>query len=124
MLDANTLKWLEDRKCTCYRCGMRNKCVLDGKDHIYGECYWFEIKAHGTKHGLLREYFRDAAEFESRVAKKLLCIRYEDLPCGGDPDCPDEIMEAHNKKDGSGCNMCIFRAARIYVDDEMMAEGK
>lgn len=115
MLDANTLEWLERRKITCNRCGVK-RCALSCRGKVYGDCYWFEVKSQGTKTGRLKEDFSDAAEFEKRVAEKLkdhawLCFvegAYDGLyfPCRKVPD------------------YYVLRAARLAVEAEMIAEGK
>ena len=65
--------------------------------------------------------FRDAAEFEARVAAKLSRMDWEDVPCahGMSLFCP--------KKGGPHINCgswCLMREARLAVEAEMEQENK
>lgn len=124
MLDNNTLQWLEDRKCTCNRCGVLNKCVLgDSKGHVYGECYWFEIKAQGTKSGVLKEDFRDAAMFETKVAERCITETIIEYKKEFDSKFPEnEIIDFSSiidilNEDVELDEDEILKKARIYVDN-------
>ena len=115
MLDEKTLEWLERRKITCNRCGVK-RCALSCRGKVYGACYWFEVKAQGIKTGRLQEDYRDAAEFEARVAKKLcdpfwnyaVAERYFELAL------PYRRLPAD----------FVLKHARLEVEAEMIAEGK
>lgn len=116
MLDEKTLEWLERRKNLCTHCGVK-KCVFTlSQRQVFGWCDLFEVKAPGTKTGRLCEDFRDAAEFEARVARKLcdpfwnyvvaeqyfeLALPYRRLPAA-----------------------FVLKTARLEVEAEMIAEGK
>lgn len=69
----------------------------------------------------IRANYRDAAEFEARVAAKLSRMDWEDVPCahGMSLFCP--------KKGGPHINCgawCLMREARLAVEAEMEQEGK
>lgn len=125
MLDANTLEWLERRKITCNRCGVK-RCALSCRGKVYGECYWFEVKAQGIKTGRLQEDYRAAAEFEARVASKVarffdietckMCIYQED-GCGKVKDKDGRRRKRLNA-------WCVLKRQRLAVEREMIAEGK
>lgn len=120
MLDANTLKWLEQREITCNRCGARI-CCLPRQGKFTGECDHFKVKAQGMENGVLREDFQDAAEFEARVAVYLAGHGVEDVPCahGMIFFCPNPPFM------GKDCTKwCLLRDARLAVEREMIAEGK
>lgn len=70
--------------------------------------------------------YKDAAEFEARVSKKLAQgVSYGELPCGAEPDCPDKHMDKYNTKETPllGCQMCVLRAARFEIEAKMEEEG-
>ena len=107
MLDEKTLGWLEKRKCLCLRCYNFRDCLHLGRD--FKNCsdfYRYDIQPD----------FRDAAEFEARVAAKLTKMDIEDVPCahGMKLFCP--------KKNGPDvyCGAwCLVREARLAVEEEM-----
>ena len=120
MLDAKTLQWLEHRKITCNRCGMK-LCILPRQGTFTGECARFRVKATGMERGVLIEDFQDAAEFEARVAVYLTGHDVEDVPCahGMVFFCPKPPFM------GKDCTKwCLLRDARLAVEQEMLAEGK
>ena len=66
--------------------------------------------------------YKDAAEFEARVAAKMTRITVGDLPCGVDPDNND-CQKPHFKKYDTkervvGCDMCFLMVARLAVEAE------
>ena len=66
-------EWLERRKNLCNRCAKATYCRA-GKSHGFNTeaCRFWEIGAPiGDDFGAIREDFRDAAEFEARVAERL-----------------------------------------------------
>lgn len=117
MLDANALQWLEQRKITCNRCGVK-LCILPRQGTFTGECAHFRVKATGMERGVLIEDFQDAAEFEARVAA-CLAVR-SGIPCAhGIIRCPKPPFM------GKDCTKwCLLRDARLAVEQEMLAEGK
>lgn len=123
MLDDKTLEWLERRKCLCTRCGVK-KCPLPHfQNRTYGDCYFFEIKSPGTRKGILCQNYRDAAEFEARVAEKatgrrevMLCVycQYKNDGCKSSNKLHTR-MESH---------WCQLKHHRLAVERETIAEGK
>lgn len=67
--------------------------------------------------------YRDAAEFEARVAAKLAIARMEvnwddDFSC-----CPPETGERECSKKRLDCQWCWLKNARLAVESEMEAEN-
>lgn len=60
--------------------------------------------------------YMDSAEFEARVAQKLLTLDCEDVPCGHGMTvfCPNPPFK--NKDCGA---WCLLREARLQVEKEM-----
>lgn len=81
-----------------------------------------ELSVTVTVMGLMAlesEDYRDAAEFEARVAEKMatvICGECEDLDKKN--VCPLTIYQAH------GIEACRLKHARLTVEREMIAEGK
>lgn len=107
MLDDKTLEWLEEREWakgvlgnySCMKCQYR---VPDDLLCIFRRC---------PKEN---ENFRDAAEFEARVAAKLANYDYTD-PCLGKRHCPYAGK-------GWTCRRCNLKQARLAVEAEMEQE--
>lgn len=105
LTEADTLKWLERRE---------NRYSATG---YYISLWDFPGKTLFVM--TERPNYKDAAEFEARVAAKLARgVTYGELPCGADPDCPDKNMDKYNTKETPllGCQMCVLRAARLAVE--------
>lgn len=117
MLDEKTLEWLERRKNLCTHCGRREWCRT-GNKHNYNtdQCRFWEPFAWQISDHITIHDFRDVAEFEARVAKKLcdpfwnfaiaeqyfqLALPYRRLPAA-----------------------FVLKHARLEVEAEMIAEGK
>lgn len=112
MLTEQERKWLENRKIRCSR------CVHYEVSGVGGICFWcadrekFETSAY-----TLASDYRDAAEFEARVAEKLTLKEPCPLPEHADlDDCP-----YFTEDDGSAfsCRWCRLKRARIAVEEEM-----
>lgn len=121
MLNEKTVFWLRIRKRDiktkfgyfCRYCGQYKTPFID----------WCEDEYHCPV--CTRKYdYMDAAEFEARVALKIMGVTRGDLPCGTDTGCPSNIMSMHSRINGKGCDMCILRHARLEVEKEMIREGK
>lgn len=103
--------WLIDREWTLevmgsYSCG---PCQYRDKDDllcIFRKCPKFEPN------------YKDAAEFESRVAARLTGLKAEELPCYPNFLCP------YSAKLIGSCKACYLKHARLAVEQEMEKEGK
>ena len=116
MLTEEDRKWLEERRIAtgedgvyCRYCNKRPSIITGGL--CAGICPMFPA-AH---------QFRDAAEFEARVAAKLASMDYADVPCahGMRIFCP----RPGKAKQDCG-TWCLMREARLAVEAEMEKEGK
>ena len=127
MLTEGEMKWLEDRAENLeifggYFCPNCPELVLEEGVMYCGR--------GGGEHCIDNPHkyaFKDVAEFEARVAKKLAYgVSYGELPCGADPDCPDKHMDKYNTKEtpSLGCRKCVLRAARFEIEAKMEEEGK
>lgn len=109
MLTEAEKEWLERRKNLCLRCDL-NECprfVRGGESHM---CRWF------SPHRIEFENYRDAAEFEARVAEKLardICFRCHDKY---NEICPKGIGYFRLKL---GIVSCGMKHARLAVEEEM-----
>lgn len=112
MLTEQEREWLERRKCTCNSCAVK-KCVRNCRGLVYGDCEWFEVK--GIK-GIMRENFRDAAEFEARVAQRL--VRNMSWPCYVS-SCPEGRGKDIDYLICSKEEWCHMKYARLTVEAEM-----
>lgn len=111
MLTEQERKWLEKRKFRCSYC-------IHYKGGIEGTCFWCpdRKKFETSAYSLVPDY-RDAAEFEARVAEKLTLKEPCPLPENADlDDCP-----YFTEDDGSAfsCRWCRLKRARITVEEEM-----
>lgn len=102
MLTEKERKWLEKRRT---------------KDAPCGACWrWCRTECKEACDRLTSDY-RDAAEFEARVAEKLTLKEPCPLPENADlDDCP-----YFTEDDGSAfsCRWCRLKRARITVEEEM-----
>lgn len=113
MLTEAEERWLARRKNLCGRCEWNlygNPCVKYGRAGEIGTCRGFEPREVGS------DDYRDAAEFEARVAEKLardICFR-----------CPDRYNEICPKGIGYfrlklGIASCGMKHARLAAEEEM-----
>lgn len=113
-LSENEKEWLERRKNLCNRCIKAAWCRT-GEKHGYNteRCRFWELKVPNQSIllGSLEEDFRDAAEFEARVALELT-----DFDASYLPPCPDNC---HSRR---GCRECQLMYARLAVEAEMEAK--
>lgn len=130
MLTDKEREWLTVRKKVCARCGkVPSRCSQDQRNVCYrtGFPLW-------DKTTVMFESYRDAAEFEARVAEKLAehagsynrrngigsllrpngCSWYKDTG-GRDTVCPPK----HDIDDCPGIPFCNLYLARIAVEEEM-----
>lgn len=126
MLDEKTLEWLKRRKNLCTRCAVKNCIMPNNKNRILGSCEWFEVKAPGSKTGKLREDYRDAAEFEARVAFKI--ARFFDIEtckmCSYQEDGCNKVKDKDGRRRKKPNEWCVLKRQRIAVEREMIQEGK
>lgn len=123
--------WLERRKNICNRCVKSPWCRV-GERHGYNAeicCFWeLKVPNKNILLGSLEEDFRDAAEFESRVAVLLAKPRKELRPKGCSwyettegghlvrkTACPPH----HDIDNCPGVAMCSLYHARLAVEAEM-----
>ncbi len=112
-LSEQEREWLERRKILCNRCVKAAWCRT-GEKHGYNteRCRFWELKVPNQSIllGSLEEDFRDAAEFEARVA-----VLLTDLDAPYVPPC--HIVCNHRHK----CRACRLMYARLAVEAEMDA---
>lgn len=122
MLTEAEKEWLERRKNLCTRCSRTTSC-REGKRHGFNtyKCRFWEAS---TNLGALRESFRDAAEFEARVARRL-SLGGTCADCKTKPhNCPLQRWPyAHFQKTATReeCAECRMRHARLAVEADMDA---
>ncbi|MDM8330454.1 hypothetical protein QUW42_09170 [Desulfovibrio piger] len=121
-------EWLERRKIPCNRCGYFNRCSWKFQGVKCEEGGLFEIKAWGMKNYEVKNNFRDAAEFEARVAEKLAKPRKELRPkgcswyetTGGGHLVRKTACPPHHDIDNCpGLAMCSIYHARIAAEADM-----
>lgn len=106
MLTEQERKWLENRKIRCSR------CVHYEVSGVGGICFWcadrekFETSAY-----TLASDYRDAAEFEARVAARLAGAW-----AIGEDMCFNNHCQLFDK---DRCTACYLKNARIAVEEEM-----
>lgn len=106
MLTKQERKWLEYRKFRCSR------CVHYEGSGVGGICFWcadrekFETNAY-----ILVSDYRDAAEFEARVAARLAGAW-----AIGEDMCFNNHCQLFDK---DRCTACYLKNARIAVEEEM-----
>lgn len=120
MLTEQERKWLTVRKKACARCGkVPSRCSQDQRNACYraGFPLW-------DKTTVTFESYRDAAEFEARVAVVAAngaqpCLQYDyNCPYGYAGDCPDNCDGNYNRF-GTQATRCGLKHARLYVEEEM-----
>lgn len=79
MLTEKEQEWLTVRKKACARCSVPGKCSQDQRNHCYAVGYplWGSTV-------VTFEAFRDAAEFEARVSRRLAVMLKDALREGVD----------------------------------------
>lgn len=112
-LNAQEKIWLERRKNLCNRCARCGFCEI-GKKHGFNTAacrFWEAMNPKGEL--LVRNYFRESAEFEARVVEKLL--RHTCFNC---PDCPEDCPTSfeHPRRTSKDCRL---KRARLAVEAEM-----
>ena len=117
MLTEAEKKWLEERRAgLCVRCAAYDDCpMIKSADFRVETCYRFRHEDYTIEKG----NFEDAAEFEARVAAKLVSNNF---PCRYCPDfyvatkCP---MTTRGTYTDYGPFPCLLRQARLTVEAEM-----
>lgn len=132
-LSEKEKEWLERRKNLCNRCVIASWCRI-GEKHGYNteQCRFWKLKIPGkdTFFGSFEEDFKDAAEFEARVAERLAKPRKELRPKGCSwyeknadghlvrkTACPPH----HDIDNCPGLAMCSIYHARLAAEAEMDA---
>ena len=113
-LDERTLEWLKGRSDADYP----GPCRRIGKRGLFSMHYCLKAcdgnRAASPEYCPLASDFRDAAEFEARVAAKL-AENTLPLPCGS-RRCPHEMpFETY-------CRPCRIKYTRLAVEEEMKKE--
>lgn len=100
MLTEAEKKWLKEKR-------VRNECFV--RCYTVGNC----MLCSGQKTCYLwPNDFKDAAEFEARVAKRVLLLP----PCAGLGECVEPNIRL-------SCEECRLKHARLAVEKEMEAES-
>lgn len=117
MLTEQERKWLEERKKRTQHCDTCPNRV--GYYELCSSC------RSRSLYGLsLCPDYRDAAEFEARVAvvaanRAQPCLQYDyNCPYGYAGDCPDNCDGNYNRF-GTQATRCGLKHARLYVEEEM-----
>lgn len=120
MLTEAEIEWLERRKNLCLRCYRSTFCRA-GKRHSLNAdtCRFWEIN---VSFGALKENFRDAAEFEARVAEKLSALVNDAPPPDLWPQCIS--CNAFKNDELDACMACVMKEARIAVEAEIDDENR
>lgn len=120
MLTEQERKWLEERKKRTQHCDTCPNRV--GYYELCSSC------RSRSLYGLsLCPDYRDAAEFEARVAVVAAngaqpCLQYDyNCPYGYAGDCPDNCDGNYNRF-GTQATRCGLKHARLYVEEEMTNE--
>ena len=120
MLTEQEKKWLEERKKRTQHCDTCPNRV--GYYELCSSC------RSRSLYGLsLCPDYRDAAEFEARVAVVAAngaqpCLQYDyNCPYGYAGDCPDNCDGNYNRF-GTQATRCGLKHARLYVEEEMDKE--
>lgn len=111
MLDEAEKWWLYTRKNVdmvtgTYFCATCQYMNDEEEECIFRKCPIFEAD------------YRDAAEFEARVAARLTGLNAAELPCYPNFLCP------YRAKHIGSCKACYLKHARLAVEAEMEKEGK
>ena len=117
MLTEQERKWLEERKKRTQHCDTCPNRV--GYYELCSSC------RSRSLYGLsLCPDYRDAAEFDARVAVVAAngaqpCLQYDyNCPYGYAGDCPDNCDGNYNRF-GTQATRCGLKHARLYVEEEM-----
>ena len=109
MLTEAELRWVEETGHLCKRCEW---CQWDNPCIRYGRL-GMEESCPGSSPRNLEHDFRDAAEFESRVAA-YIAFWSQIMPCPTRAGCKAQsILE---------CAACWLKHARIVIEEEMERE--
>ena len=106
MLTEAELRWVEETGHLCKRCEW---CLWDNPCIRYGRL-GMEESCPGFSPRNLEHDFRDAAEFEARVAA-YIAFWSQHLQCPTRAGC--------RAQDVSVCAMCWLKHARIAIEEEM-----
>ena len=114
--------WLETRKNLCKRCGRRKYCRTGNRHGFNAEiCRHWELTAPNIPSwGSYRDDWKDAAEFEARVAARLSSLVYAEPWPNLWPECIS--CERHAKEGDAACPPCVLKEARLAVEAEMKKE--
>lgn len=96
MLTDYEKQWLEDRDAIQFATGN-----FLHEPYLKNEC----------------DDYRDAAEFEARVAEKLSALINYPQPPDFEPGCIS--CPAFKNDDGNACVACVIKEARLAVEEEM-----
>ena len=113
MLTEQERKWLENRTPVC--CELIPPKSFDGKPQ--SRCPDCKYNLPPGQCSIHHSDYRDAAEFEARVAEKLTLKEPCPLPENADlDDCPYFIED---EESAFSCRWCRLKRARIAVEEEM-----
>ena len=115
MLTETELKWVKETRHLCNRCEWNlydNPCVRYGRLGMGERCPGFSPRN-------LEHDYRDAAEFEARVA-----VYLAKSPCLTCPDNPRNCPRENTPEKGRPfLEACRMKHARIAVEQEMEQEA-
>lgn len=120
MLTEKERKWLEFRKDVCFRCKKRRQTCGPVLREVCQKA-GYPIRDLAM---VIPPDYRDAAEFEARVAVVAAngaqpCLQYGyNCPYGYAGDCPDNCDGNYNRF-GTQATRCGLKHARLYVEEEM-----
>lgn len=119
-LDERTLEWLKKRRspqrlALCCRTSKAMKFYAMTQKQC---CYCDLHRSRSREYCPLVSDFKDAAEFEARVAAKMASTL---RPC---ENCPDFLQAPRCPALGLRPYYCMLRNARLAVEAEMEMEGK
>lgn len=113
MLTEQEREWLERRKNRCNRCARRGYCHFGNEQGFNTETcrFWEVLNSKGEI--LVRNYFRESAEFEARVSEKLAerAFRLSD-----ERDISEAVV---NDKMKRGMGWHVLKKVRLAVEAEM-----
>lgn len=120
MLTQNEKEWLEKRKSeyflSCLHCPGRYKQKPRSTWECMSFCWDNKVVTQCELSSQDMRYFKDAAEFEARVAVKLANPQWS--PCWRGDSC----LEFSGQKDERwvwNCEWCRLKYARLAVEEEM-----
>ena len=115
MLSEQEKEWLERRKNLCWRCFIESYCSIELHHGVHTEECWNWRPCVNSDGGMQKHAFyvdfRDAAEFEARVARELTEPNGDYMPF-----CMPEDCDFHER---GNCRACRLMYARIAVEEEM-----